>query len=103
MPGRRDRRERQADAFCDCIAVHRLRLVPGTLPDGLHFNGSGGAGSRVDRRPIRLLRAQRHDARRERLQRVDCASTATDTREQRASAVAAAIARAQQRRGTAKQ
>ena len=86
----------KADACGDCLALHRLRPVPAALPDGLHFNGSGGASARVDRRQIahaarRTVRAQR----RERLQRATAPRPRTTTRRSSASsAVAAAIARA---------
>ena len=51
----------------------------------------------------RLAARERHDARRERLERTTAPRPPSTTRDQRASAVAAAIARAQQRRGTVQQ
>ena len=51
----------------------------------------------------RLAARERHDARRERLQRAAAPQPLPTTRDQRASAVAAAIARAQQRRDTVQQ
>jgi Na+-translocating ferredoxin:NAD+ oxidoreductase subunit B len=48
----------------------------------------------------RLAARERHEARRERLQRATAPRPLSTTRDQRASAVAAAISRAQQRRGT---
>jgi Na+-translocating ferredoxin:NAD+ oxidoreductase subunit B len=48
----------------------------------------------------RLAARERHEARRERLQRATAPQPLSTTRDQRASAVAAAISRAQQRRGT---
>ena len=41
--------QREADAYGDCLAMHRLRPVSAALPDGLHLHGSGGTASRVDR------------------------------------------------------
>ena len=49
----------------------------------------------------RVAARERHDARRERLQRASAPRPPSTTQDQRTSAVAAAIARAQQRRGTA--
>lgn len=51
----------------------------------------------------RAAARQRHDARRQRVQRSTAPQPLQTTRDQRASAVATAIARAQQRRGTAQQ
>jgi Na+-translocating ferredoxin:NAD+ oxidoreductase subunit B len=48
----------------------------------------------------RLAARERHEARRERLQRATAPRPLSTTRDQRASAVAAAISRAQQRRGS---
>jgi electron transport complex protein RnfB len=51
----------------------------------------------------RLAARERHDARRERLERTTAPRQLSTTHDQRASAAAAAIARAQQRRGTVQQ
>ena len=86
------------------LAVHRLRLVSATLSDGLHFNGSSGAASRVDRgRSSRRARTARRATRTAATRDCCHAPLPTTTREQRTGTVAAAIARAQQRRGTAPQ
>ena len=80
--------------------MHRLRLVSATLPDGLHFNGSGSARLARGRRQTERLRANdtRHGA--NVCERATAPRPPPTTQDQRASAVAAAIARAQQRRGT---